>query len=79
MSGKGCEGMNKKKWEKIMSEERKPEESLISDENLFKEYFAALLTRQLGVEDSRRIAEDAIAEHRKLFPKKLDKKQILSL
>ena len=66
--------MNKKKWEKIMSEERKPEESLISDENLFKDYFAALLTRQLSAKDSRRIAEAAIAEHRKLFPKKLDKK-----
>lgn len=54
-----------------MSEERKPEESLMDDEDLFKEYFAALLTRQLPVEDSRRIAETAIAEHRKLFPKKV--------
>ena len=54
-----------------MSEERKSEESLMDDEDLFKEYFAALLTRQLIVKDARDIAEAAVAEHRKLFPKKV--------
>ena len=55
-----------------MSEERKPEESIVDDEELFREYFAALLrNHQGGIGNDAAMAEIAVAEHRKLFPKKV--------
>ena len=68
--------MNKKKLEKIMSEERKLEESLISDEEIYLKYFIAarMSDSQATSEEASKEAMQMILEHRKLFPKKLDKK-----
>ena len=68
-----------------MSEERKPEESLMSDETLFFGYAKAAVTGLLAFpsaipdlenigDNAARIAFDQSVEHRKRFPKKLDKK-----
>ena len=57
-----------------MSEERKPEESLMSDETLFFGYFKAALgpsiESDLDLSGSVKCAKKALEEHRKLFPKK---------
>ena len=63
-----------------MSEERKPEESLISDETLFFGYAKSIAGGNQAArirEDTAWIADSAskmVNQHRKLFPKKLDKK-----
>ena len=56
-----------------MSEERKPEESLMSDENLFVKYFAAarMADNDATTEQSFEEAIRMIEQHRKLFPKKV--------
>ena len=66
-----------------MSEERKPEESLISDENLLVKYVVAARLANPMMTNSTIFgqAEDMIEEHRKLFPKKVkfpDYKSLLS-
>ena len=55
------------------SRKLKMEKSLISDETLFRDYLVPLLTLDISLVGARDIAEAAVAEHRKLFPKKLDK------
>ena len=55
-----------------MSEERKPEEWTMDDENLFKEYFSSLLGKsQEAVKDDANLALLAVDEHRKRFPKRI--------
>ena len=58
-----------------MSEERKPEESLMDDETLFFGYFKAALgpsiESDLDLNGSVKCAKKALEEHRKLFPKKV--------
>ena len=68
-----------------MSEERKPEESLMSDETLFFGYAKAIAGGDHSRDASSGItwiigrALEMVAEHRKLFPKKVSRERYFSL